>query len=416
MKKALIISCYFPPQGGGGVQRTAKFVKYLPTYGWKPIVLTSKKQIIPVLDQTLLEDIPSDTHIIRTRTLQPRIPKKRNMIHHLIYVISIPDFSIWWIPFAVFEGFKQIKKEKINVIYVTGDPFSSYFIGCILKFFTGKPLIIDFRDAWILDPRRHVRTLMKWRDQIEKLMFKICVKHSEKVVLATPSMKKDFQKYFGSIKHPEKFITITNGFDTEDMEKIENVKKEKNYFNLVYTGSLQSVSRNPSYLFKALCLLKTDNPEIYNKIRLYLVGNIDEKYKQLVYKYGIKDCVKLEGYVSHNKSLGYLKMADSLVFIMESQNNVRQITSGKIFEYIAFKKPILALANQDSDASDIIKEIGSGIFANPIDEKDILAKLLYLYNLWEKNVEMTQLSLENISKYRREGLTKKLADLFEKTV
>lgn len=410
-KKVLIISCYFPPDGGGGVQRTAKFVKYLPKFLWKPIVLTSKKHILPIQDTTLLEDIPSMISIVRTISLQPVI-SKINWKNIFIDIISIPDLSIWWAPFAAIEGLHQIRKEKVDVIYATGDPFSNFLIGYFLKLYTKKPLVIDFRDAWILDPRRSVRWLMRWRYLIEKILFYNCVKYADKIILATNSMKKDFQLHFKNIKSRDDFIAITNGFDSKDFKKIISIEKNQNLFNIVYTGSLQGGSRDPSYLFRALILIKKTQPDVYNKIKLYLVGNISNKYLKIINKCELEGCVTLIGYVSHYKSLGYLEMADALIFIMETQKNVRQITSGKIFEYIAFNKPVLALAHIDSDASDVILESNSGIFANPTDENDIKDKLVLLYDAWEKKLQIINPLKENVNKYSRELLTEKLASVF----
>lgn len=409
MKKILIIACYFPPAGGGGVQRTLKFVKYLPNFGWTPIVLTTKKQILPIEDITLLDDLPPDVKIVRTLSLEPKTPIKLNLMNHILYWVSVPDLSIWWLPFAVYEGLCLIKSESIDIIYVTGNPFSSYLIGCILKFLAKKPLIIDFRDAWILDPRRSIKIIMLWRDIIEKFLFNICVKYSDKIILATNSMCEDFKNRFKNIRSSNDFIAITNGFDDTDLNKIVCIEKNSDFFNIVYTGTLQGGSRDSTYLFKALSLIKKDNYKIYSHIRLYLVGNISNNYKLLLTQYGLHDCVLIKGYVPHNESLGYLKMADVLVFIMETQKNVRQITSGKIFEYIAFNKPILALASIDSDAADIIKESGLGIFVNPIDEYEIFEMLLQLYNSWKNNQLLITISPENVSKYTRKEITKKLA-------
>jgi len=313
------------------------------------------------------------------------------------------------LPFAVYEGLYLIKNESIDIIYVTGNPFSSYLIGCILKFLSKKPLIIDFRDAWILDPRRSIKTIMLWRDIIEKFLFNICVKYSDKVILATNSMCEDFKRKFKNIRPSNDFLVITNGFDDTDLNNIVYIENNSGFFNIVYTGTLQWGSRDPTYLFKALNLLKKGNYEIYTQVRLYLVGNISNNYKLLLAQYGLQDCVLIKGYVPHNESLGYLKMADVLVFIMETQKNVRQITSGKIFEYVAFNKPILALAAIDSDAADIIKDSGLGVFANPIDECKILDMLLQLYNSWKNNQPLNAVSADNISKYTRKELTKKLA-------
>ncbi|AKB82182.1 TPR/glycosyl transferase domain protein [Methanosarcina barkeri 3] len=416
MKKALIVACYFPPEGGPGVQRTAKFVKYLDHFGWDPIVLTSKKKLLPTHDPSLLEDLPSSIKITRTFTLQPRMKSKKSIIRYLIFVlvysISIPDLSVWWIPFALYEGFLLIKKEKIDIIYVTGDPFSSYIIGIFLKLLTGKPLILDFRDAWILDPRRPIKKVLKWKLPIENFMFNICVKYADKVVLATNSMKSDFITQFHKYKSPDDFIAITNGFDVQDLKNISLVEKDSKTFNLVYCGSLNDISRDPIYLFKALSIMKREQPDIYYQIKLYLVGNIHNNYVENIYKYCINDCVILKGYQPHSKSLGYLEMADVLVFIMETGKNVRQITSGKVFEYIAFGKPILALAPKDSDAADIIKESKLGIFANPTDEYSIYNTLLYLFDSWKNNKEIIDCSSSLISKYSRENLTKELAFVF----
>jgi len=401
MKKILFISYYFPPFGGVGSQRSVKFVKYLPYYNWQPIILTvNKKYYYNKIDKSFLKDIPVDIKIIRTKMVSG---PKNNFLNKLFQLLSILDSKIWWILYAYKIAKKIIKENEINIIYSTGDPFSSFVFAYLLAKRYKKKFVIDFRDGWIKDPRNKEKNLLgKLNGLLSIPFFKTVLKKSSAIILATYGMYNAFVNSFPQYKN--KLHCINNGFDKDDFSRLKPNKEAHNKFHLAFSGSLYK-DRDPKYFFDAIKHIKNNRKDIYDKLQINFWGFVDNiflnKYKHL-------NIVHFEKKINHDNLLNKIINTDILVFIGERIENNQQITSSKVFEYIATHKPILVLCSKKMGAYKIIKESGLGIFCNinnPIDIADKIIKAV------EGNVEVNP-NIKKINKYFRKKLTYKLSQIF----
>jgi len=402
MKKILFISYYFPPFGGVGSQRSVKFVKYLPYYNWQPIILTvNKKYYYNKIDESFLKDIPVDIKIIRTKTISR---PKNNFLNKLFKLLSIPDFKIWWILYAYKVAKKIIKEDKINIIYATGDPFSSFVFAYLLAKRCKKKFVIDFRDGWIKDPRNKERNLLgKLNGLLSNPFFKIVLKKSSAIILATHGIYNDFVSSFPQYR--DKLYCINNGFDKDDFSGLNLSKKAHNKFHLAFGGSLYK-DRDPKHFFNAIKYIKNNRKDIYDKLQVDFWGFVDniflKKYKQL-------SIVHFKGKINHDNLLNRIINTDVLVFIGETLENNQQITSTKIFEYIATRKPILVLCPKEMGTYKIVKESGLGIFCNINNPVNIANKIIKAV---EGKIKVNP-NIKNINKYFRKKLTYKLSQIFD---
>jgi len=404
MKKIFLISYYFPPFGGAGAQRIVKFVKYLPDYKWNSIVLTVKEKYYQnSIDKSFLKDIPSSTKIIKTNTL----PKFKNFfLNKLIIALSIPDLKIWWSFYSYKKAKRIIYQENIDIIYATGDPFSSFVFAYLLAKNTKRKFIIDFRDAWVKDVRnKEMNILGKIKKILSVPLFKLVLKKSSAIILATEGMYYDFLKSFNQYKN--KLYFIDNGFDEEDFDNL-GIKKGGRKFTITFSGSLYK-DRDPKRFFQAINYIKNNRSDIYNKLKINFWGFFDDSFKNN-YK-EISDVVCINGTISHNLLINKIINSDMLLFIGENVENSHQINSSKIFEYIASLKPILALINEDMGAYKIIKQSGLGIFCDIENYIDIANKIISVVEN-ELNLEP---NLKFIKKYSRKNLTYQFSNILNKS-
>lgn len=415
MKKLLVISHPFPPVGGPCVQRIAKFVKYLPHFGWQPVVLTVDPRIYPIRDDSLAEDIPPDTSVFRTATPEPRAHWRENILGLLlcktVAFFSVPDVSVWWVPWAAWHGYRVIQ-EQTDAIFVTGSPFSSYFIGAVLKKLTGTPLVIDFRDAWTLNPDEYAPArywLLRWRDPIESFMERMVLRCADKVILCTDGMREDFVDYY---QCEELFVTIRNGFDSDDFEVggLVGSLLNESKFNIVYVGNTESPSHRPDAFLKAIKQVLKREADIARDLRITFVGVVDSQSKNLIDGLRLAQWVKTVGYMSHQESVRYLLAADVLLLIAKEH---RSIVTGKIFEYIGARKPVLALVVPDGEAAWLLQKAGSGILADWNDPTDIASKIITLYYKWQKRDLTVSVDSAFIATLTRKNMTHLLANVLE---
>ena len=299
MRNVLIIAYAFPPFSGSGTYRPLRFVKYLRDYGWNPVVLTVKEKYYSTTDTNLLNEIPSDVKVYRTRSLElhpkdlgikPVNPKsvqgkKRTLLKSFVWAcarlvrkikdtILIPDEQIGWLPFCLLKGLAICKGERIDVIFATAKPNTDILIGMLLSKLTGKRFIVDLRDSWTQDITGRVKA--RWRLKLEKWLELSILRHADKVITVSEPMSKNIL-----LEYPEldesKFQTITNGFDREHFRigdcSIIN-KNQDERLTIIYTGSFYE-HRSPKYFFQAIRQLIDEHPQVRNNLRVRIVGKLD---------------------------------------------------------------------------------------------------------------------------------------------
>lgn len=421
VKKVLIIAYYFPPVGGGGVQRTAKFVKYLPEFGWKPVVLTVKEKVYRKKnrpsDATLLDDIPKGVQVVRTNSIDlanifraartqdesnsSKLPLK-SLINKIGGSLINPDAQMLWIPIAVKTGFRLIKNHKIDTIFSTANPWSDHIVGGILKSLTRLPWVADYRDMWNLNPYITHSSII--RENIQLFLEKKVIKNADQVILTTEKAKENYTKVFGG----DKFVTIQNGFDQDDLVSIKPKKFSK--FTFVYSGTYWDYKRPYNFILAVSNWLKKC-PHVRQELMINFLGAVDEETKSLIDKKGLWDVIKCWGYLSHKESIAFLLGADALLLTLDEGGELMLAVAGKIFEYLASGKPVLALVPSSSIASDILRKEGRGEYiVSPRDVESIENRIMALHTKY-KNGCLPIYPVENLQAYTRKNATKKLSRL-----
>jgi hypothetical protein len=419
MKKVLIITYYWPPAGGSGVQRWLKFTKYLPKYNWQPIIYTPENPYFEVKDEALLNDIPAEAKIWKTPIWEPYALKdklfgigsesqsagvitnkkslKNKLLNWVRGNIFIPDPKIYWVKPSIKVLLKKIKEEGIEHIITTGPPHSMHLIGLGLKKeMQNLKWIADFRDPWseldLLEEFHLSNSSRKKHQDFEKQVLQ----NADVTLTVSETWVKDLKRLGGN-----RVELITNGYDTADFELKPKINDK---FIIGHYGLLNHI-RNPKNLWKTLNSLCEENTEFNNKLELHLSGNIDaEVISEIESHPYLKAKVKQLGYLSHAEVLEeYNEASVLLLLLFNSQSGVGNYP-GKIFEYFAAKRAILAFGPEDSDAEKLIKKTKTGMYFS-YDETKLKDDILDLFK--NKN----QFNLKNTESFSREKLTKDLSDL-----
>jgi len=429
MKKVLIITYYWPPAGGPGVQRVLKFVKYLPLFGWQPIVLTVNNGEYPAIDETLLNDIPENCIIYKTSSLEPnqiykkfvglketdKIPNavvteknlswKKKLANFIRLNFFIPDAKILWKPIAVHRGKEIIRKEKPDLIFSSSPPPTVHLIAKKLSRWSGLKWIADFRDPWTDMYYYSAVKKSPHTKMIEKHLELSVLKATDKIVTVSQQIVSLFQS---KINRLENIAIIPNGFDLDDFQTISKEKKSSK-FTIAYAGKL-SHQQNPVNLWQALANLVEHNTEFAANTELLFMGNFSPTVLTSLREYGLDKILTNLGYVDHKEMLAKLQTADILLLVIPQSEKNKGILTGKVFEYLGLQKYILGIGPEDGDVAQIFKQTSSGKMfgysASP--EQEILSRFQ------NRNAEHSGIkNRKSIEKYSRKNLTQKLVSLFE---
>ncbi len=446
----LFVAYEFPPRGGPGVQRSAKFAKYLPDFNYRPLVLTATEENVArlakdtLIDETLLEDV-QHTELFRCRGWERyliHLPDKYNLRRLSKFFLS-PDRNILaWVPFAHKRALKLAAKHSVDLIYTSVSPFSSAILGCNLKKALGVPWVVDFRDPWCDDSLCIWPT--KWHYRFEERQEARVLEAADAIVVVTPTMKDFLVQRFPQWE--DKVHVIPNGFDPPDFPtQVEPTPGPE--LHIGYTGVFVDHDRppigrklgpfskfwvdhilfrhaicdmsthSPYFLLHAVRQLLDEHPEWESRIRLSFAGRFGEKNKELVHDLRLDNVISIKGYLPHKESTRLLMSSDVLFLPMKSHMNnngeYRNYNySGKVFEYLAARKPILA-AVPEGDARDLIRDTRTGWSVDPRDIgaiKEILASLMEKKLSGKLNIDP---DCELIHQFERRNLTKHLAGVFD---
>jgi glycosyltransferase involved in cell wall biosynthesis len=407
VKKLLFITYYYPPAGGGGVQRAAKFAKYLPLFGWQPVVLTVAPQVYSITDESLLSDVPADLQVIRPAALQLPQSLPWRIRNWLARWFLLVDEQAGWIPGALRSGKQILGSDDIQAIYSTSTPYSAHLIARQLKLSSQLPWLADFRDPWITNLSADYPTAwhLRWNEQQEAQV----VREANVVVSVSAPMQQAFRERYTSLP-AEKFQLITNGFDLQDFLNASKLQLEKDVFEILYAGSFYGKHRTPLAFFQGLKLALPSIPA--GRMRVTLCGNLSPSISQLITHFALQDTVQVTGYLSHQQTIQRLVSAGALLLIIGEGPGSQAVLTGKIFEYLAAQKPILALA-PDGAASELIRTARAGLVVPPHDSAAISQAILSLYGQWQDGRAEMKISPEWLAQYERKNLTEKLALLLD---
>lgn len=423
--KTLIITYYWPPSGGSGVQRWLKFVKYLGKYDVEPIVYTVDNPNYAIIDKSLQNEVPKTVEILRQPIKEPNNllaffgSKKQQtsagfldtnpsflgkIAQYIRANFFIPDARKFWIHPSVKFISEYLKKNPVDVIITTGPPHSLHLIGLQLKKKIGVKWIADFRDPWTAIDYFHRLPLTKKAIQKHLQLEKEVVSNADCVLVVGNTMKENYSKFNKNI------AVITNGFDDNI---VENVTKLDTKFSLVHIG-MMNADRNPKVLWKVLSEIISNNEEFANDFQLKLIGKCADEVFESIKNEGIISHVEFIDYLPHNKVLAFQKSAQVLLIAVNNVPTAKGIITGKIFEYLQAKRPILAIAPTNGDLAEIIKSTNSGKTIDFNDEILLKKTILELYNAY-KNHNLV-VNSKNIEHYHRKNLTSKLAEIIKQTV
>lgn len=414
--KVLILTYYFPPAGGSGVQRWLKFVKYLPQFGIEPIVYTVKNAKYPILDNSLEKELPKNSTILKQPIFEPNnfiksnakkstgfLQEKPSTTAKLMQYIRanyfIPDARKFWIKPSIKYLSNYLKNNPVDVIITTGPPHSVHLIGLALKKKFAIPWIADFRDPWTNIDYFHKLPLTKKAKKKHFQLEKEVLTNATKIIVVGKTMQEEFLSY------NKNTIVIENGYD----DFTQNFQTEKDQkFSLLHIGLLNQ-DRNHITFWEALQELSEEIPKFKQDLEIKLIGKVCNEAINEIEKNNLTNNLILTDYIPHNEVVNYQKSAQVLVLFVNNTPNAKGIITGKIFEYLQAKRPILAIAPTNGDLAEIITNTQSGIVADFNDKQNIKKALLSYYLKYQKNT--LNICPKNIEKYHRRELTKKLAEV-----
>ena len=435
MKRVLIITYYWPPSGGSGVQRWLKMSKYLPENGWQPVIYTPEEGEFPIIDTSLEKDVSPEAEVIRRPIVEPYTLYKRFLGVKETETVKagfikengkkagwkeklslwirgncfIPDARCWWVKPSVRYLKSYLKEHPVDAIISTGPPHSMHLIAMKLKEALGIPWIADFRDPWTEIDYYNDLHLTRWADRKHHRLEREVLTLADKVVTVAP----DGARRLGRLGN-RNVRTIYNGFDRDDNTQLSVNLTDT--FTITYLGVL-SKTQNPENFWQVLGELVKENENFCKNLKINLIGQIDSSVMQSIAENGLNHHVSLSPYVPHEQvSAVHRSSTLLLLFLMaDSEPRAKGLLTGKLFEYLASGRPILCIGPEDGDAAQILKETHAGqtvSFENKEKMKEVVRNLYqnYLENGLPSNKS------EEIEKYSRRALAGEYGMLLDKTL
>jgi glycosyltransferase involved in cell wall biosynthesis len=423
MKKVLIITYYWPPAGGPGVQRWLKFVKYLPGFGIHPHVYIPENPTYPIIDNELANEIPTEATLIKRKIFEPYglasifskksmkkissgiIPSERKQsLKEKVALwirgnIFIPDARVLWVRPSVSYLTKYIAENNIDTVITTGPPHSLHMIGMKLRKKNNIRWIADFRDPWTTIGYQKDLKLSAYSEDRHKALEKKVLNSADTIIVTSKTTKAEFAKIT-----PKPIEIITNGYD---IERKADPKLDKK-FTVAHIGSLLS-ERNPQILWQALSELVKEIPEFSDYFELKLIGTVSHEVLESVTNYNLKKYTNLLGYVPHSEAILHQQKSQVLLLIEINSIDTKSIIPGKIFEYMVSGRPIIAIGPNGSDFFEIVKDTKSGVTITYAEKEKLKQSIVDYYQLFrDGNLKSDSIGTE---KYSRIKLTAQLVEI-----
>lgn len=406
--------------GMGGVQRTAKFAKYLHLYGWQAYVLTVTPKIYLAADYCLLEDTQkAGVKIYRTgknvtsknghRVIEFKKDSGRKFLSNLSQTFLIPDSKILWKRKAIKMGGRIINENKIDLIFATAPPYTDFLIGCELKRKYGLPLISDYRDSWADCPNNFFPTTL--HRNIHAKMEKYVLNCSDKIITINERIKELLHERY-SFLQDGKVKVISHGFDSEDFLSFEP-DRTKEKFRIGYAGSFMNYY-TPKFFLEALKIINDQYPDIAADIEAVFIGTFPEKYKKFAEESGISYMINYKGYLKHSECVKMLQNSDVLWMMINRTSRSDLHSTGKLYEYFGTRKPLIACVPEGT-AKKSLEGHGAVIITEPDSPDQIAEAILKFYDLYKSN-NLPSANELFIKSYDRKTLTAYLANEFNELV
>ena len=434
-KKVLFCAYIFPPLGESGVQRSLKFVKYLQEHDFEPIVLTVGNNNGKIgYDYTLLDEVDKNVQVIRIDEdivlpemlslddrqniydLYAGLLKDKEDSEELVSALDdgkgfLPDNSMIWVNECLKKIDDVLDLQDIDVIYTTGAPFSCHILGYYLKKKTGIPWVQDYRDPWLSNDYylNTYKKISKERIGIGRKIEKELVSYSDKIIVIADNLKYDYQDKYDI--GTEKIIEITNGYDELDFKELTKNQSKEDKFIICYNGSIYA-KRNPMPVLEAVNRLIEEGMVDKEEIVWIFNGKIEKKWMDMLLEKDIYDIIVYNGYLTHVESISRAIEADILILNGDEGEGSKYVYTGKLFEYLYMKRPILALSGAGGVIEKVLEKTQSGKNFEYTDIVGIKRMILENYLSWKKGEEVFSPRDEEIAKYSRRALTSKLAEIF----
>ncbi len=446
VKNVLMLCWSFPPAAGSGVYRSAKFAKYLPQMGWKPIVVTSLEALASGgRDRSLLDELPDDVEVVYTPRTSAAVRSLERLLNTVRMdwvqdLMEFPDPFVHWIPQAVRAVCRLVGRRRIHAVYTTVDPFSTGLAGLILKKVTRLPWVIDYRDPWTVIPR-----WWRWQSTLHlalaRRLEREVVRSADAVIMNTPTAAELMVEEFGD-EGCGKILWIPNGFDAEDLPRNVPEESADARFTIAYTGRFFRTSvdytwpghpiwskiaqrlqvlpeptlvRNalsPLYFLQAVREAISQDPVVYKHLRVELAGRMPSDSFDQIERLRLKQVVRFRGYLPKRQSVKLLTKS-SMLFLPHgymADGRPMPTVPGKAYEYMATGKPILA-AVAPGDLMDFLTKAELGIFCHPTDVTGMAEKIIESLHIRQNGGLRTNPNWQFINQFERKKLTKRLAEV-----
>ena len=421
MRKVLFISHFFPPTGGAGVQRSVKFVKYLPSLGYLPLVLTgagrSPSKWTPE-DESLTRDIPAEVPVFRAEKNAGTATNAAEVRHQALVAL----------------GSQIIEREKPGLIFVTMSPFSDARVAAELASRHGLPWVADLRDPWALDEFQVFRTgFHRWQ---ARLRMAQALSSATSVIMNTPEATRYFRAQFPALAG-KAHVSITNGFDADDFAGVTR-RAHTGTFTIVHSGyfhvelglrqqrrsleyrilgrtepGVAFLPRSHFYLLRALEAWNKVAPQDAKRVRVVCLGVPSAVDQALVDQSPVREIFEFTGYLPHRDCVERVRNADLLFLPMHAlpAGQRARLVPGKTYEYMAAARPILA-AVPAGDARDFVEASGSALVCDPVDWKAMQHLLAQQFRAWEQQRDLVQRRPGFLAQFERRQLSAQLAEEF----
>lgn len=409
----LTIAYYFPPMGLSGVQRISKFVKYLPDYGWNPIVLTTNKAPYYAFDDSLLNELlERNIQIYRTDEDITKILKKgdnqklnypnkflKKIQSMLLQTFILPDSRRFWMKHAIKKAKTIFEENQIDLIFATAPPFTNFLIASELSDKYDVPFVIDYRDLWVDNPYYFYPTFFhkNYAISLESEVLKKC----SRAIVISRDMKNALLSRYRFLEHNDISI-IPHGFDQVDFDNIQKNNTINDKLIITHAGVF-SADLTPKYFIKAVNLLFNEKPQLAKKIEFRFYGVLQKQYLKMIKKIKYSDSFVHYDYLEHKELMSHLANSDVLWLMFPRPI----VTPSRFYEYLGARKPLL-VSSLDGDVTRIAESTGAAIITKPKDSKAIALAILEFYNKW-KNNNLPQPKESIIEKYDRKYLTQILS-------
>ncbi|MBR5212274.1 MAG: glycosyltransferase family 4 protein [Bacteroidales bacterium] len=435
MKRVLVITYYWPPTGGSGVQRWVKFAKYLPSEGWQPVIYTPENPEQLAVDHSLEADIPEGTEIIKTRITEPyelykKFLRRSGHSKEAVEVNPVnaqnksfaqkaamwvrgnlfrPDPRCLWIRPSVKFLKKYLEEHPVDLIVSTGPPQSMHMIGRLLSRETGLPWIADFRDPWTkIFYFKHLsmtKATERWHQKMERKVLD----EASAVVAVSPLVQQEFQSMTRT--HVE---LITNGYDEcdfPDMKDTGATGGPDKDFVITHTG-LFAADGNPTLLWDVLSEMCAEDPAFKKALKIRLIGKTDTQILEAITESGLKDNLTDLGYQPHGTAVEEQRSASILILPLRKEPEYKAVLPGKLFEYLASGRPVLGIGQPDGAMSMILNKTNTGVV---VDWEDKISMKKYIDDCWKAHFD-GNLTINDgeIATFTRRNLTRQMAELFDK--